>query len=164
MQWLHIPNVVFHLDRYLSAKFRPTRTFVVYSWKGYFCLPYIFESIQDTRFVIIHKSWLLPVASEFFFVTTEWIVSCLDSIQSSNPPFTSVELDHSDSGREGCTVTTLTVTAEPQNWKSAIKVAVHEVCFPNLVIAHCILGLQMYIHNLWLQKCFSDISFDLVWY
>lgn len=72
----------------------------------------------------------------------------MDSIQSSNPPFTSVELDHSDSGREGCTVTTLTVTAEPQNWKSAIKVAVHEVCFPNLVIAHCILGLEMYIESL----------------
>ncbi|KAL6517914.1 hypothetical protein OROMI_033615 [Orobanche minor] len=47
--------------------------------------------------------------------------------QSSNPPFTSVELDHSDSGREGCTVTTLTVTAEPQNWRNAITVAVQEV-------------------------------------
>ncbi|KAK6914416.1 Peptidase M16, C-terminal [Dillenia turbinata] len=47
--------------------------------------------------------------------------------KSSNPPFTSIELDHSDSGREGCTVTTLTVTAEPKNWRSAIKVAVHEV-------------------------------------
>lgn len=47
--------------------------------------------------------------------------------QSSNPPFTSIELDHSDSGREGCTVTTLTVTAEPQNWQGAIKVAVQEV-------------------------------------
>lgn len=47
--------------------------------------------------------------------------------KSSNPPFTSIELDHSDSGREGCTVTTLTVTAEPKNWQDAIKVAVHEV-------------------------------------
>ncbi|XP_073037223.1 stromal processing peptidase, chloroplastic [Primulina eburnea] len=47
--------------------------------------------------------------------------------KSSNPPFTSVELDHSDSGREGCTVTTLTVTAEPRNWQNAIKVAVQEV-------------------------------------
>lgn len=47
--------------------------------------------------------------------------------KSSNPPFTSIELDHSDSGREGCTVTTLTVTAEPQNWQGAIKVAVQEV-------------------------------------
>ncbi|CAA3007098.1 stromal processing peptidase, chloroplastic [Olea europaea var. sylvestris] len=47
--------------------------------------------------------------------------------KSSNPPFTSVELDHSDSGREGCTVTTLTVTAEPQNWRNAIKVSVQEV-------------------------------------
>lgn len=47
--------------------------------------------------------------------------------KSSNPPFTSVEMDHSDSGREGCTVTTLTVTAEPKNWQNAIKVAVQEV-------------------------------------
>ncbi|WOK95316.1 stromal processing peptidase, chloroplastic [Canna indica] len=47
--------------------------------------------------------------------------------KSSNPPFTSIELDHSDSGREGCTVTTLTVTAEPQNWQGAVKVAVQEV-------------------------------------
>ncbi|KAJ8774389.1 hypothetical protein K2173_011638 [Erythroxylum novogranatense] len=47
--------------------------------------------------------------------------------KTSNPPFTSVELDHSDSGREGCTVTTLTVTAEPKNWQNAIKVAVQEV-------------------------------------
>ncbi|KAK9684952.1 hypothetical protein RND81_10G245300 [Saponaria officinalis] len=47
--------------------------------------------------------------------------------KSSNPPFTAIELDHSDSGREGCTVTTLTVTAEPRNWRDAIKVAVQEV-------------------------------------
>ncbi|XP_015880000.1 stromal processing peptidase, chloroplastic isoform X2 [Ziziphus jujuba] len=47
--------------------------------------------------------------------------------KSSNPPFTSIELDHSDSGREGCTVTTLTVTAEPKNWQRAIEVAVQEV-------------------------------------
>ncbi|XP_024020096.1 stromal processing peptidase, chloroplastic isoform X2 [Morus notabilis] len=47
--------------------------------------------------------------------------------KSSNPPFTSIELDHSDSGREGCTVTTLTVNAEPKNWQNAIKVAVQEV-------------------------------------
>lgn len=51
------------------------------------------------------------------------------NLQSSNPPFTSVELDHSDSGREGCTVTTLTITAEPKNWQNAIRVAVQEVCF-----------------------------------
>ena len=51
------------------------------------------------------------------------------NLQSSNPPFTSVELDHSDSGREGCTVTTLTITAEPKNWQNAIRVAVQDVCF-----------------------------------
>lgn len=47
--------------------------------------------------------------------------------KSSNPPFTAIELDHSDSGREGCTVSTLTVHAEPKNWKDAVKVAVQEV-------------------------------------
>ncbi|KAI3681024.1 hypothetical protein L6452_35806 [Arctium lappa] len=47
--------------------------------------------------------------------------------KSSSPPFTSIELDHSDSGREGCTVTTLTVSAEPKSWQSAIKVAAQEV-------------------------------------
>jgi hypothetical protein len=36
--------------------------------------------------------------------------------KSSNPPFTVVESDHGDSGREGCAVTILTVTAEPKNW------------------------------------------------
>jgi len=55
-----------------------------------------------------------------------WLMYAI--LQSSNPPFTSIEMDHSDSGREGCTVTTLTVTAEPKNWRDAIKVAVHEVC------------------------------------
>ena len=33
---------------------------------------------------------------------------------------TSFDLDFSDSGREGCTVTTLTVTAEPKHWKEAV--------------------------------------------
>jgi len=40
---------------------------------------------------------------------------------------TSFDLDFSDSGREGCTVTTLTVTAEPQHWKEAVQLAVNEV-------------------------------------
>ncbi|WJX61256.1 hypothetical protein P8452_46367 [Trifolium repens] len=48
---------------------------------------------------------------------------------SSNPPFTSVELDHSDSGRQGCTVTTLTITADPKNWQNAIRVSVHEFVY-----------------------------------
>ena len=45
----------------------------------------------------------------------------------SNPPFTTVEMDFSDSGREGCCVTTLTVIAEPKNWKEALQLAVKEV-------------------------------------
>lgn len=31
-------------------------------------------------------------------------------------PFVSLDLDHSDTGREGCFVTTLTVSAEPEKW------------------------------------------------
>ncbi|CAI5494411.1 unnamed protein product [Closterium sp. Naga37s-1] len=42
-------------------------------------------------------------------------------------PFLGVDLDHSDSAREGCTVTTLTVTAEPTDWQSALTVALQEV-------------------------------------
>jgi len=78
------------------------------------------SKIFNIWFFVIY--WIVyPLASKY--VTVAW------NLQSSNPPFTSVELDHSDSGREGCTVTTLTITAEPKNWQNAIRVAVHEVCF-----------------------------------
>ena len=40
----------------------------------------------------------------------------------ANPPFIGIELDHSDSAREGCTVSTLTITSEPKDWRSAIQV------------------------------------------
>ena len=43
------------------------------------------------------------------------------------PPFSVVELDHSDSGREGCAVTTFSVTAEPEHWDEAVRVAALEV-------------------------------------
>ncbi|KAG8094857.1 hypothetical protein GUJ93_ZPchr0012g20478 [Zizania palustris] len=74
------------------------------------------QAYKDLRSVLMKRIFLSAL---HFRINTRY--------KSSNPPFTSVELDHSDSGREGCTVTTLTVTAEPQNWSSAIKVAVHEV-------------------------------------
>ncbi|XP_074560219.1 LOW QUALITY PROTEIN: stromal processing peptidase, chloroplastic [Curcuma longa] len=70
----------------------------------------------DLRVVLMKRIFLTAL---HFRVNTRY--------KSSNPPFTSIELDHSDSGREGCTVTTLTVTAEPKNWQSAVKVAVQEV-------------------------------------
>ncbi|CAM6021170.1 unnamed protein product [Sphagnum balticum] len=47
--------------------------------------------------------------------------------KSANPPFSGIELDHSDSGREGCAVSTLTITAEPKHWEGAIRVGVQEV-------------------------------------
>jgi predicted Zn-dependent peptidase len=43
-----------------------------------------------------------------------------------NPPFVGIELDHSDSGREGCAVSTLTITSEPKDWRGAVEVAVQE--------------------------------------
>ncbi|XP_059640139.1 stromal processing peptidase, chloroplastic [Cornus florida] len=74
------------------------------------------QTFGDLRNVLMKRIFLSAL---HFRINTRY--------KSSNPPFTTIELDHSDSGREGCTVTTLTVTAEPKNWKSAIKVAVHEV-------------------------------------
>lgn len=38
------------------------------------------------------------------------------------PPFINIDLDHSDSGREGCAVSTLTITSEPRDWQGAIQV------------------------------------------
>ncbi|GLU00162.1 hypothetical protein SLE2022_175480 [Rubroshorea leprosula] len=74
------------------------------------------QTYGDLRSVLMKRIFLSAL---HFRINTRY--------KSSNPPFTSVELDHSDSGREGCTVTTLTVTAEPNNWQSAIRVAVQEV-------------------------------------
>ncbi|CAA0811256.1 Insulinase (Peptidase family M16) family protein [Striga hermonthica] len=76
------------------------------------------RTYRDLRMVLMKRIFLSAL---HFRINTRY--------QSSNPPFTSVELDHSDSAREGCTVTSLTVTAEPQNWENAIKVAVQEVKF-----------------------------------
>ena len=44
----------------------------------------------------------------------------------TNADYKRVELDHSDSAREGCTVTTVTVTCEPREWEFALQVAVEE--------------------------------------
>ncbi len=46
---------------------------------------------------------------------------------AGTPPFRSIEFDHSDSGREGCAVSTLTITSEPRDWRGAVQVAVEEV-------------------------------------
>ena len=42
------------------------------------------------------------------------------------PRFIAIELDISDSGREGCAVSTLTITSEPKDWKEAVAVGVQE--------------------------------------
>ena len=54
-------------------------------------------------------------------------------MQSASPPFNGIELDHSDSGREGCAVSTLTITAEPRHWEGAVKVGVQEACLLALI-------------------------------
>ena len=40
--------------------------------------------------------------------------------------FVSVELDHSDSAREGCAVSTLTITSEAEHWAEAVRAACAE--------------------------------------
>ncbi|GLC34133.1 hypothetical protein PLESTB_000841000 [Pleodorina starrii] len=46
---------------------------------------------------------------------------------TGQPPFLSIALDISDSGREGCAVSTLTITSEPADWRGAVAVAVQEM-------------------------------------
>ena len=46
---------------------------------------------------------------------------------AADPPFVDIALDISDSAREGCAVSTLTITAEPADWQGAVQVAVQEV-------------------------------------
>ncbi len=47
----------------------------------------------------------------------------------ANPPFVAIELDQSDSGREGCAVSTLTITSEPSDWRGAVQVPISSVLF-----------------------------------
>jgi len=46
---------------------------------------------------------------------------------NASAPFVSIELDSSDAGREGCCVSTLTITSEPKDWEGAITVAQEEM-------------------------------------
>jgi predicted Zn-dependent peptidase len=43
------------------------------------------------------------------------------------PPYISVDMDSSESGREGCTVSTLTIISEPKDWKATIDLVIREV-------------------------------------
>lgn len=42
-----------------------------------------------------------------------------------NPPFIAIDIDVSDSAREGCVVSTLTITSEPKDWRGAVQVRNH---------------------------------------
>lgn len=44
------------------------------------------------------------------------------------PPFMGIEIDTSDSGREGCAVSTLTISSEPRDWRGAVQVGPFSVC------------------------------------
>ena len=46
----------------------------------------------------------------------------------ADPPFVAIELDQSDSGREGCAVSTLTITSEPGDWRGAVQVPIKSSC------------------------------------
>ncbi|KAG0577825.1 hypothetical protein KC19_5G184500 [Ceratodon purpureus] len=74
------------------------------------------QSFSDLRDVLMRR---IVLSTLQFRINTRY--------KSANPPFNGIELDHSDSGREACTVTTLTITAEPNHWKGAVKVGVQEV-------------------------------------
>ena len=50
----------------------------------------------------------------------------------ADPPFVAIELDQSDSGREGCAVSTLTITSEPKDWRGAVQVPVPSTISPFL--------------------------------
>lgn len=41
-----------------------------------------------------------------------------------NPPFIAIDIDISDSAREGCVVSTLTITSEPKDWRGAVQVEI----------------------------------------
>jgi hypothetical protein len=45
----------------------------------------------------------------------------------ADPPFVAIELDQSDSDREGCSVSTLTITSEPKYWRGAVQVTLSSV-------------------------------------
>uniref|UniRef100_A0A383WE33 Peptidase M16 N-terminal domain-containing protein n=1 Tax=Tetradesmus obliquus TaxID=3088 RepID=A0A383WE33_TETOB len=45
----------------------------------------------------------------------------------ADPPFIGIELDISDSGREGCSVSMLTITAQPVHWQETVQAAVEEM-------------------------------------
>lgn len=74
-------------------------------------------------------------------------------IEPDMPSFT-VEIDHSATAREGCTVSTLSITSEPKDWKAALQVSCLRslscgssgVCCcrhaQNVVMAHHVRGLR----------------------
>ena len=51
----------------------------------------------------------------------------------ADPPFISIELDISDSSREGCAVSTLTITSEPKDWRGAVQVSDPAICQSRLI-------------------------------
>ncbi|KAJ7516395.1 hypothetical protein O6H91_22G056800 [Diphasiastrum complanatum] len=73
------------------------------------------QTFSDLRDVLMRR---IVLSTFQFRINTRY--------KSANPPFNGIELDHSDSGREGCTVTTLTVMCEPKHWVGALKVAIQE--------------------------------------
>eukprot|EP00467_Chlorarachnion_reptans_P021463 CAMPEP_0114498860 /NCGR_PEP_ID=MMETSP0109-20121206/7104_1 /TAXON_ID=29199 /ORGANISM="Chlorarachnion reptans, Strain CCCM449" /LENGTH=1231 /DNA_ID=CAMNT_0001676379 /DNA_START=104 /DNA_END=3799 /DNA_ORIENTATION=+ len=55
------------------------------------------------------------------------IVYRLNSRCKSNAPFGGVEFDHSDSASEGCSVTTVKILCEPEDWSSQVKLGLGEI-------------------------------------
>jgi len=64
-----------------------------------------------------------PRSRSFFLIFPDFPLRYM----TGTPNFISIELDISDSGREGCSVSTLTITSEPKDWKEATSIGVQEI-------------------------------------
>lgn len=62
----------------------------------------------------------------------------------ATPPFISIEMDHSDSAREGCTVSTLTITSEPKDWKAAVQVIALIMLADSVTLLSCCIACCLY--------------------
>lgn len=63
-----------------------------------------------------------------------------------NPPFIAIDIDISDSAREGCVVSTLTITSEPKDWRGAVQVPLLFLIFK--VSSPLLISILVHVHIL----------------
>ena len=101
------------------------------SWIGHPCTAFSVEHAIGSGNVFRQLSFLFAfvrlVKQALAFLQVRIMLSVLQfrlnrRYVEAQPPFIAIELDQSDSGREGCAVSTLTITSEPKDWRGAIQV------------------------------------------